>query len=190
MFTVKRYQSDWKKDFAGEDWDSLMAQVSAWLNNKPMLLVAESAPWKNLQTLADIPADSPLIAIPMETLQPSVEKNLMPELTFDTLKHFLSHHETKNNYFLHNAAYQNNLKQEVNLLLHTYQPNAMYTQLLESFITKLDALVKTAEGSAHELLLHQWVLDIMSMYPQLSPSTAQQIKSLSHMVFDTILMGH
>ena len=103
-----------------------------------------------------------------------------------TLVHFLNQPDSKVEYFLHNPSYEDRLQQDMRQFLTTFPVSSPEsTPTLGKIIRKLNSLL--TRQTEHDVLYHQWVLDIMSMGSQLPPPVLNQIKQLSHLVFDTIL---
>jgi len=103
-----------------------------------------------------------------------------------TLVHFLNQPDSKVEYFLHNPSYEDRLQQDMRQFLTTFPVSSPEsTPTLGKIVRKLNSLL--TKETEHDVLYHQWVLDIMSMGSQLPPPILNQIKHLSHLVFDTIL---
>lgn len=198
MTTVKLFKSENTKQFSCSSWEQLHSEVSQWMHNEPFLLVNDSEPWVSLPTsgpVSNLPSHLTVIQLHDKISNVSSDNPTSSPFgtghdLFSTLTHFLDQPESKVEYFLGNSSYKQLLQQDMHQFLTTFPSttNETYsppTQKLEKIIQKLHFLL--TRETEHDVLYHQWVLDIMSMGSQLPPQVSTQIKQLSHIVFDTIL---
>ena len=212
--SVKIFQSEDAKDFSCSSWDQLHTEVSQWMKDEPFLLVNERTPWASLPSSGPITSSlSPRLAVirlrdknihadpedilsdlrgPRGDILSDPSSPSTPSTPFvagqlpSTLVHFLNQPDSKVEYFLHNPSYEDRLQQDMRQFLTTFPVSSPEsTPTLGKIVRKLNSLL--TKETEHDVLYHQWVLDIMSMGSQLPPPILNQIKHLSHLVFDTIL---
>ena len=199
--TVKRHDTGVEKTFHCNTWDEFNDQLSHWLNGNAYVLVDESSPWdpiphnlkhfpKNV-TVMMLNNDSPKhqsITNPFSQSFSSLPSSSSSSSPFWTLNHFLNQPETKTDYFLRNKTYQDKLDVDIHRFLHTFKTdNSSEILLFERLVNKMSQILTSPQGTEHDALFHRWVLDFMSMGTQLPKPLSTQVKTLSHIVFDTVL---
>lgn len=191
--TVKRHDTGVEKTFNCNTWEEFKDQLSQWLNESPYVLVDESSPWDPIpQNLKSLPKtvtammlnnDSSKHQFITKSSSPSI-----PSSPFWTLNHFLDQPESKTDYFLRNKTYQDKLDVDIHRFLHTFKTdNSSEILLFERLVNKMSQILTSPQGTEHDALFHRWVLDFMSMGTQLPKPLSTQVKTLSHIVFDTVL---
>lgn len=186
--TVKRYDTGVEKTFHCNTWDDFKDELSQWVNGDSFVLVDESSPWDPIpQDLNRLPKLVTVMVLKNDSPkhQPESKKSSSP---LWTLNHFLNQPESKTDYFLRNPTYQDKLDTDVHHFLHTFRTDhAGEIVIFERLVNKMSQILMAPQGTEHDALFHRWVLDFMSMGSQLPQPLSNQVKALSHIVFETVL---